>query len=187
MLSSCQLITSDMAKQTVAFCYSRYLQRFIIFQLISLPSLIAHGPPCLMVRLVSSHNLSKELKATSKADGPFVADGNTHHFWAWTCSLFRPTPGVDTVTSLWTDGGGKGRWCPGRWHHLGVPQGHMGTQVLEKLALCTQYSWLLPHLSNRVAERLYKFLLSCGDYLCQLFWCQKQFFLMLHLCRKCPA
>lgn len=33
-----------------------------------------------MVRLVSSRNLSKELKATSKADGPFVADGNTYIF-----------------------------------------------------------------------------------------------------------
>jgi len=67
MLSSCQLITSDMAKQTVAFCYSRYLQRFITFQLISLPSLIASGPPRLMARRVSSHNLDRELKAGSKA------------------------------------------------------------------------------------------------------------------------
>lgn len=63
----------------------------------------------------------------------------------------------------------------------------MGTRVLEKLGLCMQYSWLLPHLSNRVAERLYKFMLSYGDYLCQLFLCQKQFFLMLLLCLKCPA
>lgn len=63
----------------------------------------------------------------------------------------------------------------------------MGTRVLEKLGLCMQYSWLLPHLSNRVAERPYKFMLSYGDYLCQLFLCQKQFFLMLLLCLKCPA
>lgn len=57
----------------------------------------------------------------------------------------------------------------------------MGTRVLEKLGLCMQDSWLLPHLSNGVAERLYKFMLSYGDYLCQLF------FLVLHLCCKCPA
>lgn len=82
-------------------------------------------------------------------------------------------------------GEGGDAWA--RWHHLGVLQGHMGTQVLEKLGLCMQYSWLVPHLSNRVAERLYKFMLSYGDYLCQLFLCQKQFFLMLHLCCECPA
>lgn len=28
-----------------------------------------------------------------------------------------------------------------------------------------RYSWLPPHLSDRAAERLYKFLLSYGDYL----------------------
>lgn len=56
-------------------------------------------------------------------------------------------------------------------------QGHMGTQVLEKLGLWMLYSWLLPHLSNRLVERLYKFMLSCGDYLSQMFLYQKQFFL----------
>lgn len=64
------------------------------------------------------------------------------------------------------------------------PAGHSG---LEKLALCMQYSWFLPHLSNRVVERPSKFMLSFGDYLCQLLLCQKQFFKMLHLCPKCPA
>lgn len=64
------------------------------------------------------------------------------------------------------------------------PYGRLG---LENLGVCMQYSWLLPHLSNRAAERLYKFMLSYGDYLCQLFLCQKQYFLMLHLCCKCPT
>lgn len=55
------------------------------------------------------------------------------------------------------------------------PYGHSGVRETRSVH-AVQYSWLLPHLSNRVAERLYKFMLSYGDYLHQLFSCQKQFF-----------
>lgn len=62
MLSFYQLITSDTAKQTGSFCCSMYLQRHMIFQLTHLPSRVAHSPPCLVARLVSSGNLGRELK-----------------------------------------------------------------------------------------------------------------------------
>lgn len=186
MLSFCQLITSDTAKQTVAFCYPRYLRRFIIFQLISLPSLTTHGPPHLMARLVS-YNSSGELKTRArlgfkpKAEllgGLCVGDEDIHHFRGWTRLLPRPAPrcslrGVDnlSVDRWWEKGVTAGTVALPRC--AAGPYGHSG---LEKLGLCLRHSWLLPHLSNRVAERLYKFMLSYGDYLCQLFLCQKQFF-----------